>query len=172
MQTGCAGGTAGSFEGVVGGDGIDVTDSADAAVTGEDLVAQIAGVSAETPLVDAVVAAEGAAASGEDFEVAPAAERKVVGPARKGVACGAASGQGAGGEIWVVGRHGSRLLSFDLVVSFLVLTIRSGQVGREVMRWVPGRFFRGGIAWSHSGFFSCGEAGKASSEESRCLVCR
>jgi hypothetical protein len=70
---------AGSLEGVVGGEGVNVADGADAAVAGKDLVAEVAGVGAETPLVDAIVAAEGAAAFGEDFEVAPAAEGKVVG---------------------------------------------------------------------------------------------
>jgi hypothetical protein len=79
MQAGCAGGAAGSLECVVGGDGVDVADGADAAVAGADLVAEVAGIGAETPLVDAVVAAKGAAAFGEDFEIAPAAERQVVG---------------------------------------------------------------------------------------------
>ena len=79
MEAGGAGGAAGSFEGVVGGDGVYVADGADAAVACEDLIAKVAGVGAETPLVDAVVAAEGAAAFGEDFEIAPAAEGEVVG---------------------------------------------------------------------------------------------
>ena len=79
MEAGGSGGSAGSLEGVVGGDGVDGADGADAAVAGEDLVAEVAGVGAETPLVDAVVAAEGATAFGEDFEVAPAAEGEVVG---------------------------------------------------------------------------------------------
>jgi len=74
MEAGGAGRAAGAFEGVVGGDGVDAADSADAAVAGEDLVAKVAGVGAETPLVDAVIAAEGSAAFGDDFEVAPAAE--------------------------------------------------------------------------------------------------
>ena len=74
-----SGWASGSLESVVGSDGVDVADGAEAAVAGEDLVAEVAGVGAETPLVDAVVAAEGAAAFGEDFEIAPAAERKVVG---------------------------------------------------------------------------------------------
>ena len=78
-QSGCSGGATSSFECVVGGDSIDVADGAGAPVAGEDLVAKVAGVSAETPLVDAVVAAEGAAAFGEDFEVAPAAEGQAVG---------------------------------------------------------------------------------------------
>jgi hypothetical protein len=73
-----AGGTAGSFEGIVGGDGVDVADNADSVITGEDLVAEVAGVGAEAPLVHAVVAAEGAAAFREDFQVAPAAEWQVV----------------------------------------------------------------------------------------------
>jgi hypothetical protein len=78
MQAGDSGGSASPFEGVVGGDGVDVADGADATVAGEDLVAQIAGVGADTPLVDAVVAAEGAAALSEDFEVTPAAEGEIV----------------------------------------------------------------------------------------------
>jgi hypothetical protein len=79
MQACGACGSAGSLEGVVGGDGVDTADGADAAVAGEDLVAEIARVGAETPLVDAVVAAEGTAAFSEDFEIAPAAEGKIVG---------------------------------------------------------------------------------------------
>jgi hypothetical protein len=78
VQTRCSGGAACSFEGVVGGDGVDVADGADAVVAGEDLVAKVAGIGSETPLVDAVVAAEGAATFGEDFEFTPAAERELV----------------------------------------------------------------------------------------------
>ena len=78
MQAGGAGGAAGSFERVVGGDGVDVADGADAVVAGEDLVAEVAGVGAETPLVDAVVAAEGAAALGEDLEFAPSTEGEFI----------------------------------------------------------------------------------------------
>jgi hypothetical protein len=51
-------------------------------VAGEDLVAEVAWIGAETPVVDAIVGAEGAAAFGEDFEFAPAAEGKVIGAAR------------------------------------------------------------------------------------------
>ena len=69
-----------------------MADGADAVVAGEDLVAKVAGIGAETPLVDTVVGAEGAAAFGEDFEVAPAAEGQVVRAQRKGLACGAAAG--------------------------------------------------------------------------------
>ena len=75
-----------------------MADGADAAVAGEDMVAKVAGVGAETPLVDAIVAAEGAAAFGDDFEIAPATEGKVVGAERQGLARGAASGECAGGE--------------------------------------------------------------------------
>jgi hypothetical protein len=74
-----------------------LADSADAAVAGEDLIAQVAGIGAETPLVDAVVGTEGAAAFGEDFEFAPAAEREVVGASRQRSAGGVASREGAGG---------------------------------------------------------------------------
>jgi len=74
MEAGGAGGAADSFEGAVGGDCVYLADGADAVVAGEDLVAEVAGIGAETPLADAVVRTEGAAALGEDFEFAPAAE--------------------------------------------------------------------------------------------------
>ena len=93
IQAGSAGRTPGSLEGVVGGDGVDLADGADAAITGEDLVAEVAGVGAEAPLVDAVVGAEGAAALGEDLEIAPAAEGKAVRAERQGCAGGVASGK-------------------------------------------------------------------------------
>jgi hypothetical protein len=48
-------------------------------VAGEDLVAEVAGIGAKTPLVDAEVRTEGAAAFGDDFEIAPATEGQVVG---------------------------------------------------------------------------------------------
>ena len=79
MEASFAGWAAGSLECVVGSDGVDVAGGADAAVAGEDLIAEVAGVGAETPLVNAVVAAEGAATFGDDFEFAPAAERQAVG---------------------------------------------------------------------------------------------
>ena len=95
MEAGFAGWASGSLEGVPGGDGVDVADGADAAVAGEDLVAEVAGIGAETPLVDAVVAAERAAAFGEDFEFAPAAEGQAVGATGQGRSCGAATWQSA-----------------------------------------------------------------------------
>jgi hypothetical protein len=67
-----------SFKGVVGSGGIDAADEADAVVAGEDLIAEVAGVGAETPLVNTVVGAEGSAAFGYDFEFAPAAQGQAV----------------------------------------------------------------------------------------------
>ena len=98
MQAGRADGASGSLQGIVGGDGVDAADGADAAIAGEDLIAEVARVGAEAPLVDAVVAAECAAASGQDFEIAPTTEGKVVGTDGQGLPRGAASGKGAGGE--------------------------------------------------------------------------
>ena len=111
MKAGGSGGASGSLKRVVGGDGVDVAGGADAMVAGEDLVAEVAGIGAESPLVDAVVGAEGAAAFGEDFELAPAAERQIVRATWKSVACGAASEERAGREhaffrigwVWQVG---------------------------------------------------------------------
>jgi hypothetical protein len=90
-----AGGASGSLEGVVGGDGVDGAYGADAAVAGEYLIAEVAGIGAEAPLMDAVVAAEGTAAFGENFEFAPAAEGQVVGTDGESMARGAAAGEGA-----------------------------------------------------------------------------
>src|SRR5277367_6652096 len=69
-KAGGAGRTSGSFECVVGGDGVDGAGGADAVVSGEDLIAEVPWIGAQTPLVNAVVTAEGAAAFGEDLEVA------------------------------------------------------------------------------------------------------
>ena len=74
MEAGGACRAAGTFERVVGGNGVDVADGASAAVAGEDLFAEVAGIGAEAPLVDAVFAAEGTSAPGDDFQIAPAAE--------------------------------------------------------------------------------------------------
>lgn len=88
---------AGSLEGIVGGDGVDVAEGADATVAGEDLIAEVSGVGAETPLMDAVIRAKGAAAFGEDLELAPAAESKAIWAGGERLAGSAAAGEGAGG---------------------------------------------------------------------------
>lgn len=82
----------------VDGDRVGVTQGADASVASENLIAEVARVGAETPLVNAVVGTEGTAAFGEDFEVAPAAEWEIVGAARKGVVDSTASTESTGGE--------------------------------------------------------------------------
>ena len=106
------GGASSELEGGVGGDGIDATDGAVAAVAGEDLVAEVARVGAEAPLMDAVVTAEGAAAFGEDLEIAPAAEREAVGSGGEISAAGAASGEFARGEHGAGYRIGLELFSW------------------------------------------------------------
>ena len=73
----------------VGCDGIGAAGLADAVVTGEDQVAEVAGVGTQTPLVDAVVRTEGAAAAREDFQLAPTAQRQTVRPGWKRLAVGA-----------------------------------------------------------------------------------
>jgi hypothetical protein len=96
-QAGEAARATGLFESSVDGDGVDAADGADSVVAREDLVTEIAGVGAETPLVDAVVGAEGTAAAGEDLEIAPAAEREAVGAGGElGAASEAAAGKGTG----------------------------------------------------------------------------
>jgi hypothetical protein len=97
-----AGGTrcsTGAFERGVGGDGIDLADGAPATVAREDLVPEIAGIGSQAPLVDAVVAAEGATAFGDDLEIAPTAERKTVG------ACGEIAAACAAARKCAWGKH-------------------------------------------------------------------
>ena len=96
-QTFLPGGAACAFEGGEDGQGIGIADRTAALVAGEDLIAQIAGIGAETPLVDAELRAEGAPAPGQDLKIAPAAERQSIGPAaRVRVAmCPAGLGQGS-----------------------------------------------------------------------------
>jgi hypothetical protein len=89
---------ASAFECGKDGDGVGLAQGADAAIAGEDLVTEVAGVGAEAMLMDAVFGAEGTAAGGEDFEVAPAAEGKMVGSAGEGVFLDAAAGEGASGK--------------------------------------------------------------------------
>jgi len=77
-ESGSASRAASSSECGVCGNGVDVTCGAAPAIAGEDLIAKIAGVGAQTPLMDAVVAAEGAAALGDDLKIAPTAERQTI----------------------------------------------------------------------------------------------
>jgi len=63
---------------VVSRNRVDIAKGAAAIVAREDLLAQVAGVGAQPPLVYAVIAAEGAAAPSEYLELAPAAERKPI----------------------------------------------------------------------------------------------
>lgn len=74
-----AGGAASAPECGVGGDSVEATESAEASIAEEDLVAEISRVRAQAPLVDAEVGAEGATARSEDLELAPTAERTSVG---------------------------------------------------------------------------------------------
>ncbi len=91
-------GSAGTLESAVDGDSIGLTGGADAVIACEDLIAEVAGVGAKPPLVDTVVGAEGAAAFGEDFQLAPTAEDKTIDSAGEGLRLGAAARQGAGGK--------------------------------------------------------------------------
>lgn len=95
-EAGSAGFAAGAFERGVDGDGVGVAEVADAVVAGEDLVAEVAGVGTETPLVDAVVGTEGAAAFRENFIIAPAAEGTAVLAAGQDVGADASACEGTG----------------------------------------------------------------------------
>ena len=98
VETGGTGWASGAPESSVGCNGIDVAGGAAATVADKDLIAEIARVGAETPLVNAVVAAEGAAAFGQNLKLAPAAQRQTVGACRKSVAGRAATGEGTRDE--------------------------------------------------------------------------
>jgi len=82
---------AGAFECGVYGYGVGVAGGADSAIASEDLIAEVAGVGAEAPLVNTVVAAEGATTPGDDLKLAPAAERQAVWSLGQGFASGVAS---------------------------------------------------------------------------------
>jgi hypothetical protein len=81
-------GSARAFEGGVDGDGVAAADGTDTTVAGENLVAEISGICTESPLMDTVVATEGAPSLSENFELAPAAERQTVGAFGKRSASG------------------------------------------------------------------------------------
>jgi hypothetical protein len=91
MQAGFACGAAGAFQRGVGCQRVDPAYGTASAVAREDLVTQITRVGSETPLVHAVVAAEGAAAFGEDLKLAPAAERQAIRSFGKVLAAGMAT---------------------------------------------------------------------------------
>ena len=71
----------GTFERGEDGKGIGITDRAPAFIAREDLVAQVPGVRAQAPLMNAEVGTEGSAPLCEDLQIAPTAERKAVGTA-------------------------------------------------------------------------------------------
>ena len=96
-----------ALEGVIDGDGIGSAEGADAVIAGEDLVAEVAGIGAQTPLVDAEVRAEGASTTGQDLKVAPAAEGEPIGTFGQGGGFGAAAGEGAG--FGILRGHGMRV---------------------------------------------------------------
>ena len=85
---------AGVAQGTPGSDGVDATLGTTAAVAQENLLAQIGGLGAQPPLVDAIRGAEGEAAA-RDFERTPAAETAAIGSARNRFAVDPSAGHGA-----------------------------------------------------------------------------
>jgi hypothetical protein len=79
-QSGDAGRTSRTFQGVPGCNRVDIAYGAAAAIAGKHLVTKVARVCPKPPLVDAVVAAEGPAPFDHDLKIAPATERKSVRP--------------------------------------------------------------------------------------------
>jgi hypothetical protein len=76
----CACGSSGEAELAGSSDGVDAAIGADAAITLEYLFANIGGLGAELPLVNAELRAESEAAT-RDFEGTPAAEAATIGAA-------------------------------------------------------------------------------------------
>lgn len=93
-QAGGAGLAASPLQRVVSRNGIDIAKGAAAVVAREDLLAQIAGIGAQPPLMHAVLTAEGAAAPGENLEIAPAAQWKPIWASGQILRIGAAAGKG------------------------------------------------------------------------------
>lgn len=91
---------ASAFESGIHRNTINLAGRATSAVASKDLVTQIARICAKTPLVDAVIAAEGAAAFREDLELAPAAKRQAVRTFGKSVSRRAPTGQSTGNKHW------------------------------------------------------------------------
>lgn len=74
---------AAAFERSIGGDGIGAAVRADTAIASKDLIAQIAGVRTQPPLMHAVLRTEGAATARENLHLTPAAEWQTVRPQRQ-----------------------------------------------------------------------------------------
>jgi hypothetical protein len=69
-----------TLQSVPGSNRVDIADRAATAIAGKHLIAEVAGISTEPPLVDAVVAAEGPTPFGQNLKIAPATERKSIRP--------------------------------------------------------------------------------------------
>ena len=67
--------SAGAFESGIHGPGIDLADGTTSSIAGKNLIAKVTWISAKTPLMDAIIAAEGTTAFRKDLKFAPAAQR-------------------------------------------------------------------------------------------------
>ena len=87
-----------TFESSIRSNGIDLAHRTSPTIARKDLIAKIPRVSAETPLVDAVVAAKRSAAFGKNLKIAPAAQRQPIRAFWQRVATGTATGESAWNE--------------------------------------------------------------------------
>ena len=111
-QTSGSSGSASTLQRSISCDRVDLTDGAAAAVASEDLITEVARVGAQTPLMNAVVAAERATASGEDLKIAPAAQRQAIwAPGERAARCTAA-GKRAGRKHGLLGFEDRRNAGF------------------------------------------------------------
>ena len=106
-EAGGAGCSAAALERGINGYRVRLADGAHPVISGKDLVAQVAGVGAQTPLVNAVVGAEGAPSFRKNLELAPAAERPAMIAKRQNVRPDATAGESTGNHA------GFRIDGFD-----------------------------------------------------------
>jgi hypothetical protein len=111
-QTSGSSGSASTLQRRIGCHGVDLTDGAAAAVASEDLITEIARVGAQTPLMNAVVAAECTAAFAEDLKIAPAAQRQAIWAFGERAARCTAAGKRAGRKHGLLGFEDRRKREF------------------------------------------------------------
>lgn len=111
-QTSGSSWSASTLQRSIGCDGVDLTDGAAAAVASEDLITEVARVGAQTPLVNAVVAAERTATFGEDLKIAPAAQREAIWALGQRAARCTAAGKRAGRKHGLLGFEDRRKREF------------------------------------------------------------
>lgn len=97
-QSGRSRASAGTLERGINGDGVCLADLTHTAITSEHLIAKIARVGAQTPLMDAVVRTKCTSSFGKNLEIAPTAERQPIGSASEQMRGASSAFEGARGQ--------------------------------------------------------------------------